>query len=106
MGAKAESAQIIEELAGEGRIVLFTSTELPEYVHVCDRVLVFYRGRVCGELTRDRLTDHRLLEAINTGNVDGSSDGPRGEPSSGGTERSQRASRGPDQEEGGRDHGT
>jgi ABC-type sugar transport system ATPase subunit len=71
VGAKEEIYRIIEGLAAEGRIVLFVSTELPEYVHVCDRVLVFYRGRVRGELSRAQLTTHRLLEAINTGDVAG-----------------------------------
>jgi ABC-type sugar transport system ATPase subunit len=71
VGAKEEIYEIVRGLAAEGRIVLFTSTELPEYVHLCDRVLVFYRGRVCGELPRGEITTHRLLEAINTGDVDG-----------------------------------
>jgi ribose transport system ATP-binding protein len=70
VGAKEEIYRIIGDLASEGRIVLFVSTELPEYVHLCDRVLVFYRGRVCGELTREQLSTHRLLEAINTGDLD------------------------------------
>ena len=52
--------------------MLFTSTELPEFVHLCDRVLVFYRGRVAGELGRGQLATHTLLEAINTGVVDAS----------------------------------
>jgi ABC-type sugar transport system ATPase subunit len=70
VGAKEEIYEIIRGLASEKRIVLFTSTELPEYVHLCDRVLIFYRGRVCGELSRGEITTHRLLEAINTGDVE------------------------------------
>jgi ribose transport system ATP-binding protein len=71
VGAKEEIYRIVERLAADGRIVLFVSTELPEYVHLCDRVLVFYRGRIRGELRRGELSTHRLLEAINTGQVDG-----------------------------------
>ena len=56
VGAKEEIYEIVRALAAERRIVLFVSTELPEYVHLCDRVLVFYRGRVCGELARG--SDH------------------------------------------------
>jgi ribose transport system ATP-binding protein len=67
VGAKEEIYRIIQQLADQGRIVLFTSTELPEFVHLCDRVLVFYRGRIVGEIARADLTTHRLLEAINTG---------------------------------------
>jgi ABC-type sugar transport system ATPase subunit len=71
VGAKEEIYDIVRSLAAERRIVLFASTELPEYVHLCDRVLIFYRGRVCGELGQGRITTHRLLEAINTGEIDG-----------------------------------
>ncbi len=69
VGAKEEIYQIVRDLAAERRIVLFTSTELPEYVHLCDRVVIFYRGRVCGELRRGAISTHVLLEAINTGDI-------------------------------------
>jgi len=62
VGAKEEIYEIVRGLAREGRIVLFVSTELPEYVHLCDRVLVFYRGRVCGELERGAITTHEHKE--------------------------------------------
>jgi ABC-type sugar transport system ATPase subunit len=69
VGAKEEIYEIVRGLAGEKRIVIFVSTELPEYVQLCDRVVVFYRGRVCGELSREDISTHVLLEAINTGDV-------------------------------------
>jgi len=46
--------------------VLFVSSEIPEFVRLCARVITFYQGRGCSELRGDALTDHRLLEAINT----------------------------------------
>ena len=69
VGAKEEIYRVVQSLADEGRIVLFTSTELTEFVHLCDRVIVFYRGKVVGQLLREDLTTQRLLEAINTGEV-------------------------------------
>jgi ABC-type sugar transport system ATPase subunit len=69
VGAKEDIYRIIHNLADEGRIVLFTSSELPEFVHLCDRVFVFYRGRVAGELPAGALSEQKLLEAINTGQV-------------------------------------
>lgn len=66
VGAKAEILAIVERLVQEGRVVLLASSELPELVR-CDRVLVLYRGRLVGQLTGEALTEHRLLEAINTG---------------------------------------
>jgi ribose transport system ATP-binding protein len=69
VGAKREIFLIIRRLAAEGRIVLFRSTELPELVGLCDRILVFYRGRLAGEFKGGAVDDHALLHAINTGEV-------------------------------------
>ena len=68
-GAKREIYGLIREMSAEGRIVLFSSTELPELIGLCDRVLVFYRGRLAGELARSEVDDHSLLHMINTGEV-------------------------------------
>ena len=69
VGAKEEIYRVVHELSSEGRVVLFTSSELSEFVHLCDRVLVFYKGRICGSLPKAALSTQRLLEAINTGRV-------------------------------------
>ena len=69
VGAKAEIYAILRRLAEEGRVVLMSSSELPEYAQLCDRVYVFFRGRICGELSREQIADHALLEAMNTGSV-------------------------------------
>jgi ABC-type sugar transport system ATPase subunit len=70
VGAKAELYQAIRQLADEGAIILFVSSDLLEYRLVCDRALVLYQGRIAGELDREHLTEHALLEAINVGRVD------------------------------------
>jgi ABC-type sugar transport system ATPase subunit len=67
IGAKLEIYRIISEQAEAGRIVLFHSTELQEFAQVCDRVLIFHRGRLAGELVGDDINDHALLHAINVG---------------------------------------
>jgi ABC-type sugar transport system ATPase subunit len=69
VGAKAEIYEIVRGLAAQGRTVLFTSSELREFVLLCERVVVFFEGRVCGELAGPALSEHSLLEAINTGVV-------------------------------------
>ncbi|MFI6294532.1 sugar ABC transporter ATP-binding protein [Nonomuraea sp. NPDC050790] len=61
VAAKAEMHAIVRELAAEGRIVLLTSTDPAELAQVCDRVLVFRKGRVAAELAGQRLTDHEIL---------------------------------------------
>jgi ribose transport system ATP-binding protein len=70
VGAKREIYQLIRRLAAEGRMVLFSSTELPELIGLCDRILVFYRGRLAGECAPSSIDSGRLLQAINTGNLD------------------------------------
>jgi ABC-type sugar transport system ATPase subunit len=67
VGAKHEIYLLIRQLADEGRIVLFRSTELPELVGLADRILVFYRGRLALDLDGASVDDHEVLHAINTG---------------------------------------
>jgi ABC-type sugar transport system ATPase subunit len=69
IGGKDEIYAIIRRLADEGRIVIFSSTELTEYRLVCDRVVVLFRGRAVGTIGGSALTDRALIEAINTGVV-------------------------------------
>jgi len=56
-------------MAANGGIVLFSSTELPELIGLCDRILVFYQGRLAGELAADAIDDRNLLHLINTGEM-------------------------------------
>jgi ribose transport system ATP-binding protein len=70
VGAKREIFQIVRQLSAEGRIVLFRSTELPELIGLCDRILVFYRGRLAGEVGGAELDSRTLLHAINTGEIE------------------------------------
>jgi ABC-type sugar transport system ATPase subunit len=69
VGAKREIFAIMRRLTAEGRVLLFRSTELPELIGLCDRILVFYRGRLVGDLVGDGLDSRTLLHAINTGEV-------------------------------------
>ena len=43
--------------------MLFYSTEIPEIVHLADRVLVFYAGRIASEIPADRLSEEEILRA-------------------------------------------
>jgi len=50
VGAKYEIYQIMIDLAREGKSVLMVSSELPELLGVCDRIIVMSNGRVAGEV--------------------------------------------------------
>jgi ABC-type sugar transport system ATPase subunit len=53
VGAKAEIHALLDRLAGAGAAVLAVSSELPELLGICDRVLVLCEGRLTGEFHRD-----------------------------------------------------
>ncbi|MGI9075896.1 MAG: sugar ABC transporter ATP-binding protein [Gemmatimonadaceae bacterium] len=61
VGAKQEIYHLINRLAAEGVGILLISSELPEIVGLCDRVLVMRGGRVAGEFTRAEATQERIL---------------------------------------------
>ena len=65
IGAKRELYDLIRAMSALGRIVLFRSTELPELIGLCDRILVLYRGRLVGMPGRD-VDNRTLLHLINT----------------------------------------
>ena len=69
VGAKREIYVLIRRLAGEGRVIMFHSTELPELVGLADRIVVFYRGRIAGVVEGGSMDDRGLLHAINTGDL-------------------------------------
>jgi methyl-galactoside transport system ATP-binding protein len=54
VGAKYEIYQMILELAGQGKAVLMVSSEMPELLGICDRILVMSGGRLSGVAERGR----------------------------------------------------
>ncbi|SDP20687.1 ribose transport system ATP-binding protein [Streptomyces sp. cf386] len=67
VGVRAEMHRIVGELAAGGAAVLIASTDLAELTEVCDRVLVFVRGRITGEVSGGRLTERVLAVAMQRG---------------------------------------
>ncbi len=63
VGAKAEIYALISGLAREGAAIVLASSELPEILAMCDRVLVLCEGRLTAELSRDEATSERIMEA-------------------------------------------
>jgi ribose transport system ATP-binding protein len=50
IGAKSEIYRIIDELAQKGIGIIVISSELPEIIGICDRVLVMREGHMQGEV--------------------------------------------------------
>ena len=61
VGAKFEIYQIICDLAKQGIGVIVVSSELPEVMGVCDRIVVMCQGHITGELMREEATDQKIL---------------------------------------------
>jgi ribose transport system ATP-binding protein len=61
VGAKSEIYKIIHQLADAGTAVLCISSELPELVGICDRVMVMCEGRLTGECSGDAITQENIL---------------------------------------------
>ncbi len=63
VGAKAELYRLIHDLCREGIGAIVTSSELPELLILCDRILVLCEGRLTGEFTRDQFSEQAIMEA-------------------------------------------
>lgn len=62
VGAKAEFYRIIKELAQSGITILLVSSELPEIMALCDRVLVMKDGEISGEFVVSATSEKIILE--------------------------------------------
>ncbi|HZZ72441.1 MAG TPA: sugar ABC transporter ATP-binding protein [Pirellulales bacterium] len=63
VGAKAEIYRLMDTLCRQGLAIIVTSSELPELLTVCDRILVLCEGRLTGEFTRAEATEQKIMEA-------------------------------------------
>jgi ABC-type sugar transport system ATPase subunit len=61
VGAKAEIYQILNQLAARGIAILIVSSELPELIGQCDRILAMHHGRITGEYSRQEASEERIL---------------------------------------------
>ena len=62
IGAKYEIYQLIINLASQGKCVIMVSSEMPELLGVCDRILVMSDGRLAGELLRNEANQEKIME--------------------------------------------
>lgn len=63
IGAKSEIYGIINQLCEEGVSIIIISSELPEIIGVCDRVIVMSEGKITGELEKDEITEEAIMKA-------------------------------------------
>lgn len=63
VGTKHELYVLMRAFAELGGSILFHSTEIPELVHLCDRVIVLYAGRIVAEIGATELSEHNIMRA-------------------------------------------
>lgn len=63
VGAKAEIYRLADRLCRDGLGIIVTSSELPELLTLCDRIIVLCEGRITGEFTRTEANEQRIMEA-------------------------------------------
>lgn len=61
IGARAEIYRLIAELAATGLAVIVVSSELPELLGLCHRILVMRKGEVVGELREDSMSEEAIM---------------------------------------------
>jgi len=61
IGTKEQIYKFIARLAEEGKSVIVISSEMPELIGICDRIVVMRAGRIVGELTGEHMTENEIV---------------------------------------------
>jgi ribose transport system ATP-binding protein len=62
VGAKVGIHRLLREFAETGQGVIVVSSEMPELIGLCDRILVLYEGRLAGEVSGPAATEQGLIQ--------------------------------------------
>ncbi|MBT1156813.1 L-arabinose ABC transporter ATP-binding protein AraG [Aminobacter anthyllidis] len=63
VGAKSEIYEILYQLAEQGMAIIVVSSELPEVMGICDRILVMCGGRISAHIDRNDFSERAILAA-------------------------------------------
>jgi D-xylose transport system ATP-binding protein len=63
IGAKVEIYSLVAELVRRGAAVVLISSELPEFLALCDRFFMIYEGKPRGEFTRNEFNERIFVKA-------------------------------------------
>ncbi|WP_099469765.1 multiple monosaccharide ABC transporter ATP-binding protein [Konateibacter massiliensis] len=64
VGAKYEIYCAINDLAKAGKAVIVISSEMPEIIGTCDRIYVINEGKIAGELSKEEVTQEKIMKCI------------------------------------------
>ena len=63
VGAKSEIYAIMRSMAEEGKTIIMVSSEMPELLSTCDRIIVFRDGEISGIFNSDEATEEKIMLA-------------------------------------------
>jgi ribose transport system ATP-binding protein len=61
VGARQEIYRIIRELAAEGVAIVIVSSDLPEILSICQRVIIMHEGRITGSLQSSEMSEEKIM---------------------------------------------
>ena len=61
VGAKGEIHRMLRDYADQGNGVIIVSSEMPEVVGLCDRIIVLHEGAIAGEVPGSSATEENLI---------------------------------------------
>ncbi|WP_026575820.1 sugar ABC transporter ATP-binding protein [Bacillus sp. UNC438CL73TsuS30] len=67
VGAKVEVYRLINSLVKNGSVVIIISSELPEILGICDRILVMSEGKITADFLREDANQERIMKAATGG---------------------------------------
>ena len=66
VGAKYEIYSIIGNLAKEGKTIIVVSSEMPELIGICDRIMVMCEGKITGIVEGEDMNQEKIMELSTT----------------------------------------
>ena len=64
VGAKYEIYCLMDELATQGKSILFISSDLVEILGMSDRIYLMNEGAICGEINGEDATQEKIMKMI------------------------------------------
>jgi ribose transport system ATP-binding protein len=61
IGAKTEIYKLLEKLVADGKSIIMVSSELPEVMGMCDRVVIMRGGRIVNTVQRKDFSENYII---------------------------------------------
>lgn len=69
VGSKAEIYHLINDLADSGKSIIVVSSDLPEIMRLCNRIIILKDGKIAGELENNKKTTQKEVMRIMLGDI-------------------------------------